>query len=246
MFKHIISLGHFCSVAQELERLGLRDASYPFDWLITKREPLHRLINNHFDGFLEYDNLYQSQAEKNIYRNKYYDFGVSFYHDFSRYIPLDAQLDEVQKKYARRIERFYTAITEPTLFIRYVNNEDDAEYYSKHSDERLAYYKQFCSENELIFVVNDEYKNFNIPNAYYVEKDKNDTVARRFADKNKVLLDFLLSDEIYDKNKRQKNLAVYNENQKKKQHRNSAVNKVLKKAENKLRKQYTHNRTVNE
>ena len=66
MFKHIISLGHFCGVAQELERLGLRDASYPFDWLITKREPLHRLINNHFDGFLEYDNLYQSQAEKNI------------------------------------------------------------------------------------------------------------------------------------------------------------------------------------
>ena len=170
MFKHIISLGHFCGVAQELERLGLRDASYPFDWLITKREPLHRLINNHFDGFLEYDNLYQSQAEKNIYRNKYYDFGVSFYHDFSRYIPLDAQLDEVQKKYARRIERFYTAITEPTLFIRYVNNEDDAEYYSKHSDERLAYYKQFCSENELIFVVNDEYKNFNIPNANYVDK----------------------------------------------------------------------------
>ena len=95
-------------------------------------------------------------------------------------------------------------------------------------------------------MVNDEHKNSNIPNAYYVEKDKNDTVARRFADKNKVLLDFLLSDEIYDKNKRQKNLAVYNENQKKKQHRNSAVNKVLKKAENKLRKQYTHNRTVNE
>lgn len=40
MFKHIISLGHFCGVAQELERLGLRDASYPFEWLITSSSAL--------------------------------------------------------------------------------------------------------------------------------------------------------------------------------------------------------------
>lgn len=245
MFEHIISLGHFCGVAQELERLGLRDASYPFDWLITTREPLHQLIDSHFDGFLEYDYLYQSREERKIYRNKYYNFGVSFYHDFSKYKPLDVQLDEVKEKYARRIERFYTAIAEPALFIRYVNNEDDAEYYSKHFDECLERYKQFCPENELIFVVNDEYKNFNIPNAFYVEKDENDTVARRFTEKNEELFDFLTGDEIYDKAKRQKNLAVYNETQKKKQQQNSAVNRVLRKAENKLRKQYTHSRTVN-
>lgn len=34
-YKHVISLGFFCSVALELERKGLRDASYPFDWLIS-------------------------------------------------------------------------------------------------------------------------------------------------------------------------------------------------------------------
>lgn len=246
MFKHIISLGHFCGVAQELERLGLRDASYPFDWLITKREPLHQLIDNHFDGFLEYDNLYQYSPIGNIYKNKQYGYGVSFYHDFSRYKPLDEQIDEVQKKYTRRIERFYTAITEPTLFIRYVNNEDDAEYYSKHSDERLAYYKQFCPENELIFVVDEKFRNLTIKNAFYVKSDFNDTVARRFTDKNKELLDLLLSDEIYDKNERRKNLAVYNESKKKKQYKNSAVNKVLKKAESKLRKQYKHVNTTEE
>lgn len=244
MFEHIISLGHFCGVAQELERLGLRDASYPFDWLITTREPLHQLIDSHFDGFLEYDYLYQSREERKIYRNKYYNFGVSFYHDFSKYKPLDVQLDEVKEKYARRIERFYTAITEPALFIRYVNNEDDAEYYSKHFDECLERYKQFCPESELIFVVNDEYKNFNIPNAFYVEKDENDTVARRFTEKNEELFDFLTGDEIYDKAKRQKNLAVYNETQKKKQQQNGIANKILKKAESKIRKQYKHINTI--
>ena len=30
-FKHFISLGSFCSVALDLEALGLRDASMPFD-----------------------------------------------------------------------------------------------------------------------------------------------------------------------------------------------------------------------
>lgn len=244
MFEHIISLGHFCGVAQELERLGLRDASYPFDWLITTREPLHQLIDSHFDGFLEYDYLYQSREERKIYRNKYYNFGVSFYHDFSKYKPLDVQLDEVKEKYARRIERFYTAITEPALFIRYVNNEDDAEYYSKHFDECLERYKQFCPESELIFVVNDEYKSFNIPNAFYVEKDENDTVARRFTEKNEELFDFLTGDEIYDKAKRQKNLAVYNETQKKKQQQNGIANKILKKAESKIRKPYKHINTI--
>lgn len=244
MFEHIISLGHFCGVAQELERLGLRDASYPFDWLITTREPLHQLIDSHFDGFLEYENLYQYQVVKNVYRNKHYDFGVSFYHDFSKYKPLDVQLDEVKEKYARRIERFYTAIAEPTLFVRYVSNKADAEYYSNHSGECLAYYKQFCPENELLFVVDDRYKQFGIPNAYYVKRDENDSVARHFADKNKELRDFLLSDEIYDKNERQKNLAVYNETQKKKQQQNGIANKILKKAESKIRKPYKHINTI--
>lgn len=244
MFEHIISLGHFCGPAQELERLGLRDASYPFDWIITKREPLHRLIDSHFDGFLEYDYLYQSRKERKIYRNKFYDFDLGFYHDFSKYKPLGAQIDEVKEKYERKIERFYNAIKEPTLFIRYVNNEEDAKYYSGHYDECLKRYRQFCPENELIFVVDKRFENLNIKNAFYVENDPNDTVARRFTEKNKELLDLLMSDEIYDKTKRQKNLAFYNERQKKTQKQNGIVNKILEKVQSKIRKPYQHIKTI--
>ncbi len=136
-FEHIISLGHFCGVAQELERLGLRDASYPFDWLITQRSAAEELIENRFEDFLTYDLLYQDSQHPGIYRNKRYGFGVSFYHDFSAFIPLKEQLDAVTQKYNRRIHRFYDAIREPTLFIRYINNEEDAAYYKNSSDKSV-------------------------------------------------------------------------------------------------------------
>ncbi len=35
-FEHVISLGFFCSPALELKKLGFRDASYPFDWVISE------------------------------------------------------------------------------------------------------------------------------------------------------------------------------------------------------------------
>lgn len=31
-YENVISLGYFCSVASEIERLGLRRHSGPFDW----------------------------------------------------------------------------------------------------------------------------------------------------------------------------------------------------------------------
>ena len=37
-YKHIISLGWFGSIAEELERLGLRSAIYPFDWILSDWE----------------------------------------------------------------------------------------------------------------------------------------------------------------------------------------------------------------
>lgn len=34
-YESVISLGYFCSVAIELEKMGIRNFSTPFDWLIT-------------------------------------------------------------------------------------------------------------------------------------------------------------------------------------------------------------------
>lgn len=51
-YKHVISLGSFCSPALKIERLGLRDGSYPFDWVLSRSMnnvveliTLHKLIS---------------------------------------------------------------------------------------------------------------------------------------------------------------------------------------------------------
>ncbi len=53
IYKNIMSLGYFCGVARELERVGLRNASYPFDWIIsTDFKQVIKLIENNFENFL--------------------------------------------------------------------------------------------------------------------------------------------------------------------------------------------------
>ena len=72
-----ISLGYFCSVALELERIGLRSASYPFDWTISDFEGVIDAIENNFIHFLDYEYLYQNKEIHSHYRNKKYR--ISFF-----------------------------------------------------------------------------------------------------------------------------------------------------------------------
>ena len=46
-----VSLGHFCSVANELEMLGLRTEALPFDWVISDFEGIILLIKDRFNDF---------------------------------------------------------------------------------------------------------------------------------------------------------------------------------------------------
>lgn len=107
-FKHFISLGYFCSVAKELERIGLRNESGPFDWQSNVNfEERVKLIDCGFDKFisgLNEDNLVQEVRSPQIYVHQ--SVGTHLVHDFSRYIPLAEQLPSVISKYKRR-ERYF-------------------------------------------------------------------------------------------------------------------------------------------
>ena len=109
-YKHFISLGYFCSVALELERIGLRSTSYPFDWCISNYEGVIDAIENQFENFLNYDFLLQSDTVHEHYFNEKYK--IWFFHDFDKYYSLEKQLSNVRDKYLRRIERFYEDIKE--------------------------------------------------------------------------------------------------------------------------------------
>lgn len=217
-YDNFISLGYFCSVALELERIGLRSTSSPFDWCISDFDGVISAINNHFDGFLDYDLLNQSTLKRSRYFNSRYK--VWFIHDFDQYHTLKDQLPLVAAKYERRIDRFYDNISRPTLFIRYISDEvinhegksAELDYIEKYNDSIITLLKSFNRENEIIYLANRGVES-NIINIYQVDKDENDIVARNPFEKNKELNKLLMSIE-YEH--RSTNIQIYNKMIKKK------------------------------
>lgn len=133
----------------ELERIGLRQESLPFDWLITEDlDSVLWLISNNFEGFLEKDDLYQEKTP-DYYFNK--RFSIHFYHDFVSTKSLVEQYDAVIEKYRRRIKRFYEIISYPTVFIRSCVG-GETEYILKHQEEIESLLKSFNKDNRIIYI----------------------------------------------------------------------------------------------
>ncbi len=237
---HYISLGYFCSIAMELEKLGLRSESSPFDWLISDFEGVIRAIENHFEDFLNPNYLAQHSHNHAHYKNIKYD--VQFFHDFNPYQPLLDQLPSVKYKYNRRIERFYKSITEPTLFIRYINDKPGADniakeldWIEKNYDSVITLLKSFHPQNDILFIANDGLasQKFKI---YTVPKDDGDSVARSPFTKSPELQEFFNNIDFPEK---QRNIERYL--QKQQQKRKSQLKKKLVSLLKKLfHKEYVH------
>lgn len=235
-----ISLGYFCSVAIELEKLGLRSESSPFDWVISDFEGVIMAIQEHFSNFLDYEYLSQNKDNHAIYKNTKYN--IKFFHDFDKYLPLLEQLPKVKEKYNRRISRFYKSIAEPTLFIRYISDEiisdgksEELTWIEKNYDQILALIKSFNKENDILFIANEGVcsEKFVI---YNVQKDENDVVARNPIHKNALLFDKFSNIDFPDK---QANINRYIKKQNK-----SIYNRIKRKIVSGIKrvffKEYTH------
>lgn len=242
-YKNYISLGYFCSVAMELEKYGLRDHSYPFDWLITDFEGVVSAINNNFSDYLDYDNLYQSQKVRSTYLDQKYQF--VFIHDFNKYKSLDSQLDIIREKHRRRIKRFYEAITEPTLFIRYISDETidktgkskELIYIEENIDDILGIFKRYNSENDIIWIANQGVIS-DVIKIYHVIHDENDTCCRKPFDNNAELYQYFKNVECSSK---KENLQRHKNKQKKKnRHFTRICKKVTDKVDSLLKKEYVH------
>lgn len=115
-----ISLGSDCSVAYQLQKQGLRDAAYPFDWLrIPHLKFLNTLIDNDFNDL--FVNLETTDISNNfpLLNDDWHEekgisikvinrkYGIHFVHDFTSINSLNLYKPEsVFEKYQRRIERF--------------------------------------------------------------------------------------------------------------------------------------------
>lgn len=212
-YENFISLGYFCSIAQELERMGLRSTSSPFDWCISDFEGVISAIKNNFEGFLDYELLSQSTNDRKHYFN--IEYKIWFFHDFDQYRPLKKQIDSVRSKYSRRIERFYTNIHKPTLFIRYISDEEltpdgksvELEYIEKNIDSITSLLKSFNPDNDIIFIANSGVES-DVITIYNVVPDSNDTIAREPLHKNNSLKKLFDS---FDYPNRDANISIYRE-----------------------------------
>lgn len=139
-----ISLGETCTVAAILQSLGLRNAAYPFDWVISPYIPLCNVLQNNFDDFLHSSFLYPRDDNRGVI-NKY---GFTFVHDFptiyySGNLATEDTVGEnvlhpewitflpvIQKKYDRRIQRLHNACNDnkKIYFIRHggINSQQEA------------------------------------------------------------------------------------------------------------------------
>lgn len=208
-YKNVVSLGHFCGPAQELERKGFRSFSLPFDWLIVADfKVVLSLIESHFCHFLFEEDLVQ---EINVNPNYYYDSynKIHYYHDFSANEELKNQLPAVRKKYLRRIKRFYQVISEPCLFIRYCADKEEYYWICENYDYILNILKKFHVNNNIIYVCNEidisEQKN----GFYFVKPDKNDEVNRRILQSSQALLRYISNSVRIGYYKRFHNLTRY-------------------------------------
>lgn len=209
-YSHVISLGFYCSVALEIERQGFRDHSYPFDWCISKDWlGVENAILSYFEDYLAYDKLAQSEDDANNYKNAY---NIQFFHDFTKYKTLEKQLEPIQRKYANRIKRFYTSIKEPTLFIRYINDEngkEEIEYWEENIYNLQSFLQTFNIANKIVFIANSELvRNYNNIMVYYVDKDKDSTVAKEPLGVNKSIQE-LFREIDYDDEVRNRNLLFF-------------------------------------
>ena len=68
-YKYIFSLGYRCSSAGILKSLGIKHASYPFDWMVSRPPIILDCIDTEFFHFLNPQNYVQKDSATYDYRN---------------------------------------------------------------------------------------------------------------------------------------------------------------------------------
>ena len=171
-FSNVVSLGFSCYVAKDLERMGYRQSSYPFDWVISSFPDVVRLIENGFEENLKLENMEQDAVHGNCYHDR--GTGLDYYHDF---FPdagtIQQQHDDVLSKYTRRILRFFRTGKSPTLYVRLIRNQDDFRWTATHAQEIEQVIQKLNPASEVVYIVLEdaEFSEENHNLAVYLAKD---------------------------------------------------------------------------
>ncbi|BAU37397.1 hypothetical protein APT_00315 [Acetobacter pasteurianus NBRC 101655] len=105
----VVSMGDHCLTASVIKNLGLKQKSYPFDWIFSDIRMVNHCIHDEFSTFLDKSqHIKIADSDKlspdaNFCDHRYYKehYGVLF--TFNHY---DISVDDVYKYYKRCVERF--------------------------------------------------------------------------------------------------------------------------------------------
>ena len=194
-YYNLIPIGYSCDVALELECMGLRTKSYPFDWIISDLQSFLILLSNNFEDFINVNFLYKN----NKYLSKTYvvshkKYNIEFYHDFYREKSISEQINSVYAKYYRRINRLYEDIKLPSLFIHYIKDIDDYYFIKKNYKKIDNFIKSYNRLNKIIFISNDNSFTFKKKIIIFYVKNKNDKYKeKKWLRNNKIIYKYLLN-----------------------------------------------------
>ena len=121
-----ISIGHFCHPAANLKMLGLREYSFPFDWLLMREECAFRYVNH----LIETDFIHF--IEKPVYNfhqkviSTYYP-NVEFYHQdliTNKVLP-DEHNNQKRTLFTYRENLADTMMRRAKRFMKFISNKEE-------------------------------------------------------------------------------------------------------------------------
>lgn len=156
----IIPLGNNCSVAYQMNKLRVRNVSYPFDWCASTLPKINKILKDNFKDFssslkikkksykhIPVRSLFKHDVENNwsyIISNKY---GINFAHEVIN----TKSLDEFKESMIRRIDRFMN-LKNP-IFVRLELKKVNKSNYKKLIsllDNYFTNYKLIVLSNQII------------------------------------------------------------------------------------------------
>lgn len=100
----VVSLGTWCATALWMKRKGLKAASYPFDWIVSRPHLVQRCIEDGFQTFLDRSKV-QDKRNRDLP-------GMHYYH-----LKGGTFTDEEHKYYQRCVKRFLELPPKTTFVI---------------------------------------------------------------------------------------------------------------------------------
>jgi hypothetical protein len=135
-YHHVCSLGTVCHTARFMQRIKVKNVSYPFDWTFSDENIISDCLENRFEKFL--DKSYYVDVKNDFYEH---NCGHTLYHeDF--FFHKDPRRDDHYEYYKRCINRFNDMCNSPLrkLFIVMFSPE-----LTKHP-ENLHYHYEIGSD----------------------------------------------------------------------------------------------------